>query len=150
MSRVLGTEKVLAATGTTAAMDDGDVVECTDDDLQVADVAGYEMGIFELDTAAGGWSAAPTEFAVFNLYEQKINSDGNDAPDVHASNHPFDLIGQFVPKIVDEQQYLSIEAPIHHYGAKYWLEWLDGGSGTAQLAAGWALRVIPFSYKAAT
>lgn len=139
----LGDEIVLETSG--AAVTDGSFVELTDDDRQPGDNTGYVNAIFEFSTAAGGFSAAPTAGARINLYEQKINSDSNDAPDVDG-NYEYDLIGWWEVNPTDEQQHLSIEAPIHRYGGKYWIEWLDGGSGTAQISAGWVVRLIPWAW----
>lgn len=140
-----GTQLTLEAAGSSSSITNGSLRECTGDDRQPTDSAGYVLGIFEFSTAAGGFSAAPTTGAVIELYEQKINSDGNDAPDV-SSNYKQDPIGTFVVKPSDEQQLISIMAPIHVYGGKYWLEWVDGGSGTASIDAGWELILTPCAF----
>lgn len=144
LNLVKGTELVLEASG--ASISDGGFAEANDDDRQSTDNAGYPFGIFEFDTAAGGFSAAPTEGAIINLYEQTINSDSNDAPDVDANNRN-KYIGSFVPDLADAQQYLVLgPVPINLDGGKYWLEWIDGGSGTASIDSGWDLRLTPVTY----
>ena len=69
------------AAGSSSAISDGAFAECTSDDLQPADIDGAEFALFEFD-AGGTFSAAPTTSGTVNIYEQTINSDGNDAPDV--------------------------------------------------------------------
>ena len=139
-----GTKLNLALTGTTAAVTDGAVAEATDDTRTSTDNAGYPLGIFEF-IAAGTFSAAPTAGAVVNLYEQKINSGSTDAPDV-ATTYLHDYIGTFVVNAADVSQALSITAPIHPDGGKYWIQWVDGGAGTASLSAGWTLDLTPVTY----
>ena len=141
----LGTELILEATGASASISDAAFRECDSDDRQPGDDAGYPLGLFEFSTDAGGFSAAPTAGAIINLYEQKINSDGNDAPDVDA-DYPQDYLGSFIINIADEAQHLSILAPIHRFGGKYWVQWVDGGAGTASVDAGWELRLTPATY----
>ena len=139
-----GTELILEASGASTSLSDGDIRECDSDDRQPTDNAGYPFGKFEFSTAAGGFSAAPTAGAVINIYEQKINSDGNDAPDVDA-NYKHDYIGQWVVDPADAQQHLSTICEIHLDGGKYWVEWLDGGAGTASVDAGWEVRMTPIT-----
>lgn len=139
-----GTTLTLAATGTTASVADGGFAECTDDTRASTDNPGYPFGKFEFKTASGGFSAAPTAGAVINLYEQK--GDGtNDSPDVDA-NYKNDFIGSFVVDLADAQQWLRLIAPIYLDGAKYWIEWVDGGAGTASIDAGWELKLTPMTY----
>jgi hypothetical protein len=137
----LGTPLVLETTASTVLSNDA-FYEAADDDRQPGDNTGYPVGIFELNTASTSFSAAPTAGAAVHLYEQKINSDGNDAPDVDAS-YRYDYIGTFHPDLSTGVQQLSITAPIHRYGGKYWLEWVDGGAGSANLSSGWELKLIP-------
>ena len=142
----LGTELVLAATGTTSSISDGSYAECTDDTRTSADNPGYILGIFEFDTAAGGFSAAPTAGAVVHLYEQSINSDSNDAPDVDA-NFQHKYLYSIPIDPADAQQYhVTPPLPINRSGAKYWVQWVDGGAGTASVDSGWALRLTPCAY----
>jgi len=140
-----GTTLTLAATGTTSSISNGGLAECTDDTRTSADDAGYPLGEFVFTTAAGGFSAAPTAGAVINLYEQKIADGTNDAPDVDA-NYKHDYIGTFVVDPADAQQRLAIIAPIYRQGAKYWVEWVDGATGTASVDAGWSLTLTPVTY----
>lgn len=140
-----GTKLTLAATGTTSSVSNGAFAECTDDDRQSSDDAGYPLGEFVLTTAAGGFSGAPTAGAVINLYEQKITDGTNDAPDPD-SNYRHDYLGSFFVDPVDAQQRLALVAPIYRQGAKYWIEWVDGGSGTRSLDAGWKLELTPVTY----
>ena len=147
-----GAELTLETTGDALALANGDYEECTSDNRQPTDNAGYTLGIFEFDTAAGGFTADLTAGAIINIYEQKINSDGSDAPDVSAGN-PNDYIGSFTPETgagSDIQQKLSTICPIHRYGGKYWLLWEDGGAGTAGIDLGWTLRLFPAAYGTAT
>ena len=141
----LGTELILETAGTSASISDAGFRECDSDDRQPGDDTGYPLGLFEFSTAAGGFSAAPTAGAIINLYEQKINSDSNDAPDVDA-DYKNDYIGTFIVNIADEAQHLSFISPIHRFGGKYWVEWIDGGAGTASIDAGWELRLTPATY----
>lgn len=139
-----GTTLTLGATGTTLQLLDGDIEECADDTRVSTDNPGYPLGKFEFKTAAGGFSAAPTAGAVINLYEQK--GDGtDDSPDV-AVAYKNDYIGSFIVNPVDQQQYLRIIAPIYLDGAKYWIEWVDGGAGGASIDAGWELKLTPITY----
>jgi len=140
-----GTKLTLAATGTTSSVSDGGFVECTDDTRTAADNPGYPLGEFVFTTAAGGFSTAPTAGAVINLYEQKQPDGSNDAPDVDA-NYKHDYIGSFYVDPADAQQTLGLLAPIWRQGAKYWIEWVDGGAGTASLDAGWKLELTPVTY----
>lgn len=140
-----GTLLTLAATGTTGSISDGAFAECTDDTRASTDNPGYPLGEFVFTTAAGGFSAAPTAGAVINLYEQKLTDGTNDAPDVDAS-YKHDFIGSFQVDPADVQQRIAIIAPIYRRGAKYWIEWIDGGAGTASIDAGWKLELTPFTY----
>jgi len=142
----LGTELVLATTASTSAISNGAYAECTQDTRTSADNPGYVLGIFEFDTAAGGFSAAPTAGARINLYEQSINSDSNDAPDVDA-NYRQKYLYSFPIDPADAQQYLvSPPLPINRSGAKYWVQFVDGGAGTASVDSGWELRLTPCAY----
>lgn len=150
--RTLGTKITLMTSG--SAITDAAFAEATTADLTQANIAGYPLGVFELDLAAG-FSADPTAGAVINLYEQKFMTGGtNQAPAVDSGN-PNDYIGSFIPDdapaTAGTQQYLRIEGvPLNYHGATYWLEWLDGGAGTAQVAATWKLEVTPYTYTPAT
>lgn len=137
------TEYILAASGSTSAVSNGSVVLCAQDNLLVADVDGAEFAIFEFD-AGGTFSAAPTAGAVVNVYERRFNSDGNQQPVVDA-NHKHNYIGQFLIDPADDAQYYVAVFPINFYGGDYYVEWKDGGAGTAQLSAGWELRAHPIS-----
>lgn len=142
----LGTELILAAAGSTSSISDGSIVECTQDTRTSADNAGYPLGIFEFSTAAGGFSTAPTAGALIHIYEQKINSDSNDAPDVDA-NYKHDYVTTFVVDPADAQQhFVSPPVAINQSGGKYWVEWVDGGAGTASVDSGWELRLTPVTY----
>ena len=141
-----GTELILEAAGASASISDGSFRELDSDDRQPTDNPGYTLGIFEFSTDAGGFSAAPTAGAVINIYEQKINSNGNDAPDV-SGTYMHDFIGSIPVEPQDSTpQNPSILLPIHRYGGKYWAEWLDGGAGTASIDAGWETRLIPCAF----
>ena len=140
----LGTKLNLETSG--ASLSDGSFHECNEDDRQPGDNTGYPLGIFEFVTAAGGFSAAPTAGAVINIYEQKINSGANDAPDVD-SNYKNDFLCSLPVDPADAQQYLtSTPVPIARLGGKYWVEWVDGGSGTASVDSGWTLDLTPCTY----
>lgn len=142
VQKVLGTEVIMETAG--ASLADGAFAECADATFGTAQINGYPMATFEFDTAAGGFSVAPTAGAIINLYERKRNSDGNLAPVVDAS-YKGDYIGTFLVDPADAQQFLSLDAPIHYYGGTYYVEWLDGGAGTASIDANWVLRVTPWT-----
>jgi hypothetical protein len=144
--KVYGTEVTMESAGAT--LNDGDMPVCADVAFEVANVAGNPMATFEFDTAAGGFSVAPTAGAIINIYEQKFNSDGNQAP-VPDATYKADFIGSFFVDVADVQQYLVADCPICFYGGDYVLEWLDGGAGTATVTTGWILRVKPWTYGAA-
>lgn len=138
-----GTELILETSASSASISDGNFAECDSDNRTVADDAGYTLGIFEFDTETTGFSAAPTAGAAIYLFEQKINSDVSDAPDV-ASTYEQDHIWTFIVAPSDTQQFLvSPPVPINRSGGKYWVKWVDGGAGTASLDAGWELRLTP-------
>lgn len=137
------TEYVLAAAGSTSAISNGSIVQCSQDNLLVADVDGAEFAIFEFDTG-GTFSAAPTAGAVINVYERRFNSDGNQGPVVDA-NHKHHFIGSFNVDPADVAQYFVDVFPINFYGGDYYAEWKDGGAGTAQVSAGWELRAWPIA-----
>lgn len=142
----LGTELVLESTGTSGSISNGSFAECDSDDRQVTDDAGYPLGIFEFSSETTGFSAAPTAGAAIHLYEQKINSDGNDAPDVDADNE-HDYMWTFNIDIADVQQHFATPPlPLNRSGGKYWLKWVDGGAGVASVDAGWELRLTPVTY----
>lgn len=140
-----GSEVVLEAAGASTAVSDDAYYECDSDDLQPADVDGKPFGRFEFSTAAGGFSAAPTAGAVIEVYEQRINSDGNDSPDVDANFQEY-FIGSFIVDPTDTEQHFVDVFPINKTGGKYWIHWVDGGAGTASISAGWELRVTPTTY----
>lgn len=138
-----GAEVVMESSGAT--LSDGDMPVCADATFDTAAVGGRTMATFEFDTAAGGFSTAPTAGATINIYEQKFNSDGNQAPTPDA-NYKSDYIGSFIINPTDEQQFPSRDCPIGYYGGDYVLEWLDGGNGTATVTSGWVLRVKPWTF----
>ncbi len=141
-----GTELILETAGSSTSMSDGDFRECDSDDRQAADDTGYMLGIFEFDTAAGAFTTAPTAGAALHIFEQKINSDGSDAPDV-ASTYENDYIGSFkVAPSNTVQKLRTVPLLINISGGKYWLQWVDGGAGTAGVDAGWEVRMIPCTY----
>ena len=141
-----GTEITLEASG--AAINNDEVGEAADAPRASTDDAGYPFGEFVLTTAATGWSAAPTAGCVVNLYEQK--TDGTtDSPDVDKDDYLHDYIGSFqvfADGTTNGQQTLRCVAPIYREGGKYWLQVVDGGSGTAGLALGWSLKLTPVTY----
>lgn len=144
-----GTELILETTASSASISDGVFRECDSDDRQPGDDPGYPFARFEFDTDAGGFSAAPTAGAVINIYEQTINSDSADSPDP-ASTNIAGYIGTIAIVPSDTQQkWVTKPLSINPTGGKYWIEWLDGGSGTASVDAGWELRMIPTTYNPA-
>jgi len=117
--------------------------ECTSADREAANDAGYAHALFELDTAATGFSGVPTSGGTINVYERKKNSVGNYAPVPGATNKA-GFIGSLNVDPLNDQKYLTSDPlPIHVDGAKYYIEWVDGGSGVVSLSAAWALRLIP-------
>jgi len=142
----LGTELILETSGSSGSISDAAFSECDSDDRQPTDDTGYPLGVFEFSTETTGFSVAPTAGAAIHLYEQKINSDGNDAPDVDA-NHEHDYLWTFNVDPADAQQHFTTPPlPINLSGGKYWLKWVDGGAGTASVDAGWELRLTPVTY----
>lgn len=142
----LGTELKLELAASSALINDGDFRECDDDDRQPGNDTGYWFGIFEFDTASSSpFSVAATAGAAIHLFEQKINSDGSDAPDVSAT-YEYDRLWSFPVESGDNtnQQHLtSPPLPINRTGGKYWVQWVDGSGGSASLDAGWELRLTP-------
>lgn len=136
------TEYILAASGSTSAVSNGSIVQCSQDNLLVADVDGAEFAIFELDIS--GFSATPTAGAVVNVYERRFNSDSNQGPVVDA-NFKHNFIGPFNIDPANAAQYRIAVFPVNFYGGDYYIEWKDGGAGTAQISAGWELRAHPIS-----
>jgi len=143
----LGTELILETAAASAQLDDETYRECDSDDRQPGDDTGYPLGLFEFSLAAAGLSAAATAGNTLILYEQKINSDGNDAPDVSAT-FKGDFLHSWELEVDDGNtaQHLSALCPIHRYGGKYWLYWEDGGAGTADITLAWELRLTPVTY----
>jgi hypothetical protein len=141
-----GAEIILAAAGTTSQLDDDAFAAGTDADRESTDNPGYPLGIFEFDTAAGGWTGAPTAGGAIHLYERKINSDGNQAPAVDATNEN-DYMWTWNVDIADVQQWFtSPPLPINRSGATYYVKWVDGGAGTVDMVLGWELRLTPVTY----
>jgi hypothetical protein len=96
---------------------------------------------FELLATPGAAGAPIAELA--DISAQKINSNDVDGPDVDANNTA-GLIGSISVNPVDDQKFLvSDPLPLNRTGGKYWLEWVDGGAGTASIDAGIAVRLIP-------
>lgn len=143
--RTLGTKVVLEAAGAAIANDGVGVAD--DANLISSDINGYPLAIFELITAATGFTAAPTAGAAIHLYERKFLTGGtNQAPVVDAT-YKNDYIGTFIVDVADAQQWLRLEGvPINYLGGTYYLEWVDGGAGVAGLDAGWSLEVTPYTY----
>ena len=138
---IAGTTLNLETSG--GSISDASFAEANNDTRATADNPGYPMGEFVF-TAVGTFSAAPTAGAVINLYEQK--TDGTtDSPDVDASNRN-DYIGSFTPDLADVAQTLRLVAPISREGGKYWIEWVDGGAGTASISSTWTLDLTPVTY----
>ena len=145
---VKGTTLTLETSASSASMSDGALRELDSDDRQPGDNPGYVEGIIEVDTETTGFSAAPTAGAVFNVYEQKINAGANDSPDPVDADYLGDHVFTLKVKDADEQQFLiSDPFPIALDGAKYWLEWLDGGAGVASVDAGWEARLTPVTWR---
>lgn len=143
----IGTVLTLETTATSGAVNDGSVVECDSDNRQSTDNTGYPLGIFEFSTATTGFSVAPAVGAAIHLYEQKINAGGSDAPDIVSSDYEHDYLYTFNVDDTTTQQHLtSPPLPINRSGGKYWLKWVDGGAGAAQLSSGWELRLTPVTY----
>ena len=136
-----GVELILETAASSASISNGAFREFDSDDRQPGDSAGFPKGRFEFDGAAGGFSAAPTAGAVINIYEQTINSDGADSPEPDANNTA-GFIGQITIDPADTQQkWVTKPLSLNKTGGKYWGEWVDGGSGTASIDAGWETRL---------
>ena len=128
-----------------ASLSDTDFHECNDDTREAADNPGFSLGLFKLKLAAGGFSAAPTAGAVLNIYEQK--TDGTDDAEDVSSTHKHDPLVSFAVAPTDTQKtFYSRPVPICILGGKYWVEWVDGGSGTASVDSGWTLDLTPCTY----
>lgn len=138
-----GTELILETAGSSASMSNGDFRECDSDDRQPGDNSGYPTGRFEFDTSAGAFSTAPTAGASIKIYEQTINSDSADSPDPDANNTSGFIARIAIDPSDTQQKWVTIPIPINKTGGKYWIEWADGGAGTASLDAGWEVRLTP-------
>lgn len=142
--RVLGTPKTIVSSG--ASISDAGFAAASSN-LTAADIGGYPLGIFEFVTDATGFSVAPTAGAAIHLYERKFMADGTNQGPVPDATYKNDYLGSFIVDVADVQQWLRIEGiPINYYGATYYVEWLDGGAGTASISAGWTLKVTPYTY----
>lgn len=143
--RTLNTKITLEASG--AQITDGSFVAANDNDLVNTDIDGMPLAIFEFHTESTGFSAAPTDGAVINLYERKYLTGGTNQAPVPDATYRYDLLGSFVPDVADAQQYLRLEGvPINFLGGTYYLEWVDGGAGTASIDAGWELYCTPYTF----
>lgn len=142
--RTLGTKKTLEASGAQVL---NDAVGVADDANMIAtDITGYPLAIFELYTG-GTFSVAPTAGAAIHLYERKFLTGGTNQAPVVDTNYKNDYIGTFIVDVADVAQYLRIEGvPINYLGGTYYIEWVDGGAGTASLTAGWTLDCTPYTY----
>lgn len=139
----------IALTGSTSTLANGAFAECDDDDRQPADSAGYGFAHFELDTGGTHFGGAPTAGAAVNIYEQKMNSNGDLAPAPSATNKA-GFIGSLSVDPVNNQKYLTSEPlPINLSGGHYWIEWADGGIGAETLIAGWLVRMFPVTINSA-
>jgi len=148
LNQIKGTQLTLGSSGggNTASVSDGGYAECVDDTRTASDSSGYVMGLFEFATNdSTAFSAAPTAGAVINVFEQKIVGGSNDAPDVDAS-YQNDYIGSFPVDLSTGVQYFEREMPINLNGGKYWINWVDGGAGTASLSSNWSLKLTPLTY----
>jgi hypothetical protein len=146
--RTLGTKKTLEANG--AAVSNDAIGTADDADMASTDINGFPLAIFELYTG-GTFTVAPTAGAAIHLYERKFLTGGtNQAPAV-TTTYKNDYIGTFIVDPQDTAQYLRLEGvPINYLGGTYYIEWVDGGAGTAGLAAGWTLDCTPYTYAPST
>ena len=137
-----GTKLTVAATGTTGSISDGGFEECTDDHRESGNNAGFPFADIEFKTASGGFSAAPTAGAFIYVHLQAIHTDG-DEPDIDANNR--NVLVAFRVDPADTQQYWRTKVPvaIPNSAFKLWVEWVDGGAGTASLDSGWELTITP-------
>lgn len=136
----VGTTLTLEASG--AVITNGSIVAANDAGRASSDNAGYPLGEFRLAIEVTG--TAPTAGAVINLYERK--TDGTNAAPVPAGTYKHDYIGTFIVDPATGTQYLYLIAPIWRGGGDYYVEWVDGGSGTEQVDAGWSLTLTPVTY----
>ena len=139
--KILGTEVVMETNG--AQLNNDAFATCADATFDTAAVEGLPFAQFEFDCAAGGFSAAPTDGAIINIYEMPFNSNGSQGPQIDAT-YKKNLVGHFSPDVADTQQFFITEGPINYYGGEYVLEWIDGGAGSASIDSAWIFRVIPF------
>ena len=143
--RTPGTPKTLEANGASISNDGIGVAD--DANMTSTDINGYPLAIFEFTTQTTGFSVAPTAGAAIHLYERKFMTGGTNQAPVVDSTYKNDYIGTFIVDVADAQQWLRIEGvPINYLGGTYYLEWVDGGAGTASLDAGWSLVCTPYTY----
>ena len=136
-----GSTKVLEAAG--VAITNNALAKADDASYDVvADGAGFPDATFVL---TGAFAAAPSENLVINLYARQLLVDGVNDADVPESTRPGRFIGQFIVNNVTTTQALELVAYDLPRMAEYYLHNTTGQS----LAAGWALRVTPRTYKLA-
>jgi hypothetical protein len=142
-----GTTLTLGASGTTTSVSNDAFRECTDDTRTVTDDAGYPLGIFSFATGSSGWtSTAPTAGAAIHVFERKLVNGANSAPVIDA-DYPHDYVCTFNVDVADVQQYFeSHPVPINLNGASYYVQWVDGGAGSASMDGGWELKLTPCTY----
>ena len=140
---VTGTTKTLEANGAAIA---NNAVGQADDatyDIQ-ADGGGYPDVRFVLGLT---FSVAPTEGTTVALLARPIDVDGTADAEVPETSRPTVYIGAAIVNNVTSAQYHEIYAQDVPWKAEYYLH----NAGTGQtIAAGWTLKVIPYTVKPAT
>ena len=139
--KVLGTPRILEVSG--VQMLDGAFAEADDDQIEVAEDAGYPLIQFEFE---GDW----TTFAGINNGEMRLmrrNLDiegiGNHAP-VPSATYPRFLVGGFFPAAQAGTQYLTLDG----VARSLWREsyYLENATGET-LNTAWVLRGTPYTWR---
>lgn len=142
---VAGTPLTLQTAG--GSITDGGVIECVTGTRQSTDNAGYPLGVFEFSTAATPFSGTPGASGVLHIFEQKINTDGNDSPDVVTSTYEHDYVWTWTVQNLNTatQNFTSPPLPINKTGGKYWVKWVPT-TAAVSVASGWSMKLTPVTY----
>lgn len=139
---VTGTPKTLESNGASIA---NNALAQADDatyDIQT-DGGGYPDAKFVIGLT---FSVAPTENTTVALYARPLDIDGTADAEVPEASRPTVYIGSAVVNNVTTTQYHEINAQDVPWRADYY----PHNAGTGQtIAAGWTLKVIPYTVKPA-